>query len=1097
MSEESDRVLEENRSGAGSESDPVESADSSESSPGEASPDEEGRSSLEGDLRSIRSLLERTGRRDRLAALLEGGVWYVAAFGAVAVSAALLGVVAPSAAPSVTGWILLVGCGVVAVAALGSLVRFLRRPVSARGVARRLQRSDRSFRNDLVAALEFGETLADRPDATDDELGFSRRLGREHVRRTLRQLGARTEGIGDLADRLPDRPLTPPLSAVAGGAVLLAGFGLAAPDRAAGALGSPFETASSSEDGGLVRPIVGDIRLTYAPPRYTGEGTRTESHSTGHIETVAGSEVTLTTYPLMEVASVEMVIESGGGERVVPLRRNDAGQLKKELVLTDSGEYHFRATLPDGTEVTDGMTRRIELKEDSAPSVAITSHEGSVEVSPEDRLELEFRAEDDYGLEAVERVHYFGGASDDEKVRPVDVPSLSDVPKTVEGTVELDLRSFDLEPKDVLVVYLQATDNNTRTGPGIGESDKLRLRVASVEDKHLEIVRAQRQLSQQLLSVLGDYLEHPVGERVASEDDTYDQIVDAESNPRELADRLGQLRKILRREEKVFDEMKSLLGRMRDDPLMVERNLSLFEGLHEQFRGLHERGVELVEELESDGGALPEDLQPDRAQPAATFAADMEANLEKGVLRLLEMVASQKMDAVQATRKDIDELKNRLEELMKRYKESNDPELKESIEREIGRLKQRMSEMMRRMQMQIRDLPEKHLNEDALREAELKSGTEKLSSNLESMEKKFEEGDIDGALEQLEQMSSNLSSFGEKMDQQFSSAQPSGMSKLDERVSKLMDDVNDLKSAEKRLEEETKQLKQEAERERREKLDEMLDSFTERMKRRVDEQLESLDEMARREPERARSPNIDEARESMERLKKRLDQKDVKESAEAAREALEKLRRLRFNKNLAKRQARSGSERREAAEQSVRELEEMIPRGRRIQREIEQMMERAKKQLGAGNSREMERLARKQKKVSERAGELERKIEEASKEFPMLKQKLQPSLEGAKEQMSEAERRLSEGKSQGALDSERSALQKLGELEQSMRRTMQKKRQQKSGGSGMRRDEVEIPDQGEDDSQESLRREVMEAMKEENMETYDEEIQRYYKSLVE
>lgn len=1053
--------------------------------------------SLAADLRSIRELLERTGRRDRLGALLEGAVWYLAAFGAVALSAVLLGLVVPASAPRVTGWMAIAGGGAVALAALGSAVRFFRNPVQARTIGRRLQRVDRSLRNDLVAALEFGDTLSAQPDASDAELGFSRTLAREHIRKTLRELRNRSGASGHLGHLLPDRNFTPPMVAVAGSAMLLAGAGFVAPERMSGLFDAPLDSVSSSEEKRLVRPIVGDIRITYAPPRYTGESQRTEPHTTGHIEAVAGSEVTVTTYPLMEVASVEMVLETGDEKRVVPLRRNDSGQLEKTLVLTNSGKYHFRATLPDGTEVTDGMKRRIEITRDESPQVNITSHEGSVEVSPKDVLEIEFRAEDDYGIESVERVHYFGGASDDEKVKAVKVPSLSETPGEVEGTVELDLRSLDLEPKDSVVFFIRATDNNSRTGPGVGESEKLKLKVASLEDKHLEIVRAQRKLADRLLGVLGDYLEHPVGERVPRDDDTYDQEVDAEADSTELAGRVKMIRKIFPREKKVLDEMKELVGRMKEDPLMVERNVSLFEGLHQQLRDLHDRGTGVVDRLETDGGNLPDRISPQRAARVATFAAEMEGQLEKGVLRLLEMVASQKMDAVQATRDDINELKDRLKELMERYKETKDPELKKEIKREINRLKQRMSEMMQRMQMQIRDLPQEHLNEDALKQAQLESGTKKLSNNLESMEKKFEQGDVDGALEQLEQMSSKLDSFGQEMDQQFSSAQPQGMSKLDKKVSELMNRANDLKSAEKSVEEETEKLQEELQRKRQEQIDEMLEGFSDRMKEKVDRQLKSLDEVARQDLDTPRSSNLDEARESLEQLRKRLDQKDMKESLEAARDSVEKLRTMRFNMNLSERRAEPGSERQQNARRAKKELDEMMPRGKKIQRKIEQKKRRAQRRLQQSGSKQMKGLAEKQKKISERAGKLQKEIEEASKEFPMLKQKLQPSLKGAKKQMNEAEGRLSEGKPQGALDSERSALEKLGKLQKSMRETMRKKRQQGRGGSEMRKEEVEIPDQGKGESRESLREDVMDAMKEDNIEQYDEEIQRYYKSLVE
>jgi hypothetical protein len=908
----------------------------------------------------------------------------------------------------------------------------------------------------------------------------------------------RTAKHGHLGHLLPGRNLEPPLLALVGCMTLMLGSTLLAPELTARTIQSSFsfETPTQKEEA-LVRPILGDLQLEYQPPRYTGMGRTTEPHSTGHIETVVGTEVTISAYPLIEVDSVEMVLETGDGERTIPLKPNGAGRLFKTLVLTDSGSYHFRATLPDGTKVTDGMDRQIDLTPDAAPEVTITSHDGEVEVSPEDVLEVDFSVEDDYGLDSVTRIHHFAGSSDNKKSKPVQLASLNETPEQVSGTVTVDLRSMSLKPKDVVVFYLRSADNNSLTGPGVGKSQPLMLRVSSPEDKHMKNVEAQRKISQRLLGVLADYLETPVGERERQEDGSYEQVVANGAEPAELGTTVQQLARVHGREEKVLDQMKKLVGRMEDDPLMVKRDRTLFSGLHDHLRELHERGEKVFGRLRQ-GGKLPAEIRPARATGVADFAGDMEDSLEKGVLQILELVASQKMDAVKATREDIRKAKDRLKELLKKYKKSKDPELKKAIKREIDRLRQRMSEMMSRMQMQIRKLPDEHINSEALKRQQLESDTRKMGDSLKSMEEMLEKGDIDGAMKALEQMEQNLDSLGQEMDQQFARAQPKGLSKLDKKVSELMNGVNDLQSAEKKLEEETREMQKKQDAQRQKEIDEMLDKFTDRMKKQVDRQMKSMDRMNGDQLPSHEQSELQENRQKLEELDKMLDQKDIKGALEKAKESNDKLRTMRFNLELSQRHARSDSRKGRQADKALEEAEKMIPRGKRIEGELERMMEKAQKQLNRpGSQKKMKELAERQKRIAERAQKLDEQIEKSSKEFPMLKKQLKPSLEQAKKEMGKAEKRLGKGESQGALDSERSALEQLGKLKQAMRQTMQKQRSKGKGGRGQRKKKVKIPGQQDGESREELRGEVMDAMKEEKLQKYEKEIQRYYKSLVE
>lgn len=1050
-------------------------------------------------LRSLEKMLRQTRSSRRLKVLAEGVFWYGAGLSAVLMSALLIAVLFPAAAPGMTRWLLMIGAGAATLVGAVALGGFLRESDELGHVARGLQRADASFRNDIVAALEFGRTMLANPEASDAELGFSRFLGRAHLKRTVEGVRQRAEG-GHLAHLLPDRTLEPPLFAMVGGMALVTLSVVMAPELTLRVLRSPIETAAGAqEDQKVVQPIVGNLQLHYSAPRYTGRGERTEPFSSGHIEAIVGSEVTLSAQPLLDQwETLEMVVETGEGGRTVALEDPGNGRVRADLVVTRSGHYQFRAVRKDGTVITDGMKREIEVVADDAPNVTITSHEGEVEVSPEDVLEIEYSVSDDFGVAAVERVYHFAGDQSSKKSRELKPARLQNgAAETVDGTLKFDLRPLALRPKDTVIFYLKATDNNSLTGPGVAKSTPLVLTVSSPEDKHLELIQKQQEISEKLLSLLADYLENPMGQREVLSDGSYTQNVAADASPTVLAERFHRLKRIHNREEKLLGAMKELVAKMEEDPLMVERDLSLFEGLHKHLTKLHERGSRLYSRVGGQG--RPEELGLASAGRVADYVGEVEDTLEKSMLQLMELIASQKMDAIKATREDITKLKERLKELLKKYKESKDPELKKAIKREMQRLRQRMAELMSRMQMQIRKLPKEHLNEKALKQQQLESETRQMSDSLKSMEQQLEEGDIDGAIKALEQMESKLNSMGSKMDQQFANAQPQGLSKLDKEMSEMMNKVNDLQAAEKELEKQTRELQREQAEARRKQIEQMLEEFTQKMEQRVDRQMKSLERLERRDLPNHELSGLEANRKHLENLKEALKHKDMKQALEAARDSVENLETLRFNLGLSKRHARSGSKRSQAVDRSYEDVRQMVPRGQKIREEIEQLMERARQRRNSGQSQQMQKLAERQRKVRRQAEKLGQKIQKSGEEYPMLKQQLGPSLKGAQKDMKNAEQRLKKGQGQGALDSERSALEQLGKLKNQMKRTMQKQRQKQKGegGQGQRKDKVEIPGESDGAKRQQLRDEVMDAMKEGKIENYEKEIEDYYKSLVE
>jgi ABC-type transporter Mla subunit MlaD len=1054
------------------------------------------RNSIDEAIEELALILEKTDARVRRPAILEGALWYLVTIAAVMLSTIVLALLAPAALPVVTRWTLTIGLGAATLGALVALATFEAQRGDLGQIASRLQRYAPMFRNDINAALEFAETLHENPDASENELGFSRAMARAHIHRTVERVRAELRD-GHLGHLFPRRDFTAPAMSLAGALVLLAVPVAVDADWTHEVLMSPLaEMTKSTEDAPDIQPIVGDIGILYSHPAYTGQGKRFDSFSTGQVEAVEGTEVTIKATPLMQTERIVLLHKTGGEVKELKMKPAGSGVVEASFVALESGSYQFRAHLPDGEVVQDGVDRPIRVEPDKAPDVAVTSHSGEVEVSPEDVLEIDFDVSDDYGIGAVNRVHYFAGDEENASRNAVDIPGLDDVPKSTSGTIEFDLKPLALQPKDVVIFRIEATDNNTVTGPGVGSSESLVLRVSSPEDKHLENIAQQQQLLEELLMLLADYLENPVGERQPTEDGPYRQVVTSKLADKQLASRVRDVVEIHDKEGELLGRMEKLVKRLEEDPLMLERDMSLFEGLYKELRELHEDGGALYSRYESrvESGSLGRGP----AQNVADHVATTEDVLEKGLLRLEELLASQKMEAIKATAEDIKELKNRLKDLLKKYKETRDPELKKAIMREIKRLRQRMHELTSRMQMQLQKLPQEHMNMQAINQKKMESDTKKMSDSLRSIEEMLEQDDIDGALEALENMDAGLDSLTQDMNEQFGQAQPEGLRELDKKVSELMDQVNDLQQAEKQLEKDTQKLNEQMSEERKKKVEQMLDEFTKKMTEQVDRQLSELDDIARKDIPKQQRESIRKSRESLQQLREMLEQQDIAQSLEEAEDSLRKMRRMRYSMDLAQRYKSKRDPQTQELEDAKQKVRGMESRGEKMVEDLEDMMQKAQEQLGQMGGEKMEKLAERQRRISEQGEKLEKQIGEASKRFPMLQQQLQPSMKESQKAMKEAEDSLRQGQQQRALDSERKALEQLGKLKQQMKQAVRKQKQRgRQGRQGTRQEDVKIPGDDDENVADDLREDVMKGMKQEKLEDYESEIKRYYKSIVE
>ena len=209
-------------------------------------------------------------------------------------------------------------------------------------------------------------------------------------------------------------------------------------------------------------PYAKRLDLEYRFPAYTGLDPRTEEDG-GDITALRGTTVRVRVTPTMPVTAGRIVLE--GGEAVA-LAPSDSGSLVGDVAVSKDGFYRIELQAADGTMVTGSLDYVIELLPDHPPTIEIAKPGRDTRVTSIEEVFTELRAEDDYGVAAVELVYAVNGGPE----QTVRVASGARGRTELSAGHTLYLEEFDLQPGDIVAYYGRAADGNPY-GPGRATTD--------------------------------------------------------------------------------------------------------------------------------------------------------------------------------------------------------------------------------------------------------------------------------------------------------------------------------------------------------------------------------------------------------------------------------------------------------------------------------------------------------------------------------------------------------------------------------------------------------------------------------------------------
>jgi len=823
---------------------------------------------------------------------------------------------------------------------------------------------------------------------------------------------------------------------------------------------SPTYTAEAVDP-----PEIANVQLMLYPPAYTGLAS--VSVPEGNIEGLKGSTLRLDAVTTKDAVKADIVMDDG---KKIPLKI-DGRKLQANLVLFQAQSYRILVEDSYGFRNTP-ISYELRVKPDGFPTVDLLRPTEDLEINGDETLSLEYSARDDFGIGEIALITKVGDREEKISLQKEDAKRL-----ILRDQYAWDLGKLGLRDGEEAVFFLQVFDNDTISGPKIGTSRSIRLKLKNLKGEHQQVADMVRDLNQRMVDLLGDHLETPApGERPAAPelDKKFEQ---------NLTDALKRTEDVMRQTEK---------DRMSDyatwtDLEALKRNLEFTKN-------------ELLKKQEQAAN----DSEKLKARD------DIAAELERMSLLSEDIGKRMKAQELASTAQDLARNQERLMDALEKL-QSGDKNL-DAIMKQIAELAKTLASLQQAVSQLAQQMPDDFMNADTMQGL----GFNDMFRALDEIRKKLMAGDIEGARQMARELFSQMAQMAAAMQNAQRSAMASGMGRMQGEMQRQSNELQEIAREQQEILVKTEGINNSALTERDSALKNKLDRFLEKA-------VAELGQLTELFPDREGPDdpnlltNLDDATMNslLKNLIAKLSNKDFPGYGEGDGWA---------RKELGKKRSPAQERRAQRAEKSLDD----------IKSELQALLNEPSRALSDAEKRDVRDLAHRQDVLKERTEELHEKLESLFQLFPQLDPKIVQNIGEAGQSMGSAQNRLGQLDSRGAVPPEQAALDRLSQSQQQMQSSMQQMAQRgqlgnmpitrlfrqgrflpygsmtplpgmpqfpqfdiESGFSGLDTEKFHLPGKDEYKAPRNFREEILESLKQGVPPQMKEQIERYFKNLSE
>jgi hypothetical protein len=251
--------------------------------------------------------------------------------------------------------------------------------------------------------------------------------------------------------------------------LMLAGV-LAFPSLLGRGLRTLFHTPTLFEGAQVARePLVGDVRITYDFPAYTGLPRQIIEGSTGDLHAVRGTRVQLEMRPLRSARQARLLLGDSGQAGALAAAL-DHGKLQATLALSESGSYSVWLQPFFGRPLREERAHRIVVENDEPPEVDISGPADRLELTAPRPVEVAYHARDDFGLTEVALIYRVNSGPEQRTLL-----KNAQGAREVRGTTTFEPAGAMLTPGAQVAYHIEAKDRDEVSGSKAGISRTLYL----------------------------------------------------------------------------------------------------------------------------------------------------------------------------------------------------------------------------------------------------------------------------------------------------------------------------------------------------------------------------------------------------------------------------------------------------------------------------------------------------------------------------------------------------------------------------------------------------------------------------------------------
>jgi hypothetical protein len=815
-------------------------------------------------------------------------------------------------------------------------------------------------------------------------------------------------------------------------------------------------------------PLVGDVVLTLEYPAYTKRPPATLPSSSGDFRAMAGTTVSMTTAALEPVASAALLIErptdaateaddAAAGESIA--MTIDGDTLRASFRVDSEARYRFQIQDKAGRRRVEATPHVIEIEPDRVPEVELIAPADELDVTNLKRVELAYVIEDDFGIAKAELVWQTGK---DSSRRPL--PLTGEPGSRAQGKFVWDMAEMTLPPGAEVSYHLEVTDNDAVRGPNVGRSKTFRLRVFSPRERHEQTLARQQETAEKMLRVLGSRLTLP--DDGAARDELHRQTA-------ELVVELGALVAAYDGDGHADKALAKALEAMRDrlDKLVAAEGKL----------------------LERDGKGRPGKAAGKSAAPARApgrFTGSDRAlvgELEDDVLVLADWLDREQMEGLLDIQDEIAGHQKRLQELMDQFAKTGDPRLKAEIARELRALEQRLAELATKRSGMAEDVLDQFVNADALADQE-------AGGCYAEVRALFDAGRVEEAQAKLETCGEQLAGAQSAMEDALDQLRGDRFEPEQKKLDELMNDLADLAGDQREVAAEADRIFERY----ADRADELLKDMSREARRKLASTLERLKERLAAIPDAGLTPfaqeELDIVRRRVADLEHMLGDGDLAEALGMARQAKASLDTVSTELEAAleddpdSRWAEDTAAALDAAERAHPPMKKLLD-------ELSELTPSPEQILSGDDKRQLDKLRRRQQQNQDRARRIADRSKQMSDDLPgAAGDEIAQRLGDAQGKMASAEKRMKARDPSAAREDARAAADALDQARQRARDAARQR--QADGSSGLGSEPIRIPGADEYRAPEEFREDILEAMKKQAPDGYDDLVRRYYEELI-